>query len=289
MEAVRKRAAETGDDKISATMATTNRKNRELRENDLRTISMYRQQTKHEDIAHHLMNFITREVHIRLMPGHVEFFEYVLQNPYPEQHSISIACDDDELRSVSSIFRGVTLNCSFVSRLVSWQMLENGIVWNHCSVFLRTPKWTCSPIRLASLIRVDWNILRSSCVPRNLFTSPSNCKHFSRRFLRLNWKPRRIRSHKIKRIPSSRRTTIRSSSRRKSKSVPSRSSLRERMNGVFLGTLSSRRWDTDRYSCYSCGIHVSDRWSNYSLYQRREYAFETRLSCSQSSSSDSNR
>ena len=117
MEAVRKRAAETGDDKISATMATTNRKNRELRENDLRTISMYRQQTKHEDIAHHLMNFITREIHIRLMPGHVEFFEYVLQNPYPEQHSISIACDDDELRSVSSVSMSAS-NCSFVSRLV---------------------------------------------------------------------------------------------------------------------------------------------------------------------------
>jgi nephrocystin-4 len=101
MEAVRKRAADTGDEKVSSVLATTNRKNRELRENDLRTISMYRQQTKHEDIAHHLMNFITREVHIRLMPGYVEFFEYVLQNPYPEQHSISIASDDDELRSVS--------------------------------------------------------------------------------------------------------------------------------------------------------------------------------------------
>ena len=105
MEAVRKRAAETGDEKISATMPNTNRKNRELRESDLRAISMYRQQSKHADIAHHLMNFITREVHIRLMPGYVEFFEYVLQNPYPEQHSIGIACDDDELRSVPSVFK----------------------------------------------------------------------------------------------------------------------------------------------------------------------------------------
>lgn len=98
MEAVRKRAADTGDDNISASLPVTNRKIRELRENDLRTISMYRQQTKHEDIAHHLMSFITREVHIRLMPGYAEFFEFVLQNPYPEQHSITIACDDDELR-----------------------------------------------------------------------------------------------------------------------------------------------------------------------------------------------
>ncbi|CAF4479437.1 unnamed protein product, partial [Rotaria sp. Silwood2] len=98
MEAVRKRAAETNNDEVSASLPMTNRKIRELRENDLRTISMYRQQTKHEDIAHHLMNFITREVNVRLMPGCVEFFEYNLQNPYPEQHSISIACDDDELR-----------------------------------------------------------------------------------------------------------------------------------------------------------------------------------------------
>jgi nephrocystin-4 len=98
MEAVRKRTAETANDDVSGSLAMTNRKLRELRENDLRTISMYRQQTKHEDIAHHLMSFITREVHIRLMPGYTEFFEFVLQNPYPEQHSISIACDDDELR-----------------------------------------------------------------------------------------------------------------------------------------------------------------------------------------------
>ncbi|CAF1495816.1 unnamed protein product [Adineta ricciae] len=101
MEAVRKRAAETGNEGVSSSMPGTNRKLRELRETDLRTISMYRQQTKHEDIAHHLMSFITREVHIRLMPGYVEFFEFILQNPYPEQHSISIACDDDELSVVT--------------------------------------------------------------------------------------------------------------------------------------------------------------------------------------------
>ncbi len=98
MEAVRKRAAETVNDDVTASIGTTNRKMRELRENDLRTISMYRQQTKHEDIAHHLMSFITREVHIRLMPGYTEFFEFILQNPYSDQHSISIACNDDELR-----------------------------------------------------------------------------------------------------------------------------------------------------------------------------------------------
>ncbi|CAF0762294.1 unnamed protein product [Rotaria sordida] len=101
MEAVRKRAAETNNDDISASLPITNRQVRELRENDLRTISMYRQQSKHEDIAHHLMNFITREINIRLMPGYVEFFEYILQNPYPEQHSISIACNDDELSVVT--------------------------------------------------------------------------------------------------------------------------------------------------------------------------------------------
>jgi len=98
MEAVRKRAAEVGSEDISNSLAVTNHKMRELRENDLRTISMYRQQTKHEDIAHHLMSFITREVHIRLMPGYVEFFEFILENPFAEQHSVTIACNDDELR-----------------------------------------------------------------------------------------------------------------------------------------------------------------------------------------------
>ncbi|CAF1455211.1 unnamed protein product [Adineta steineri] len=101
MESVRKRTAEAGTDDVSTSLAMTNRKARELRGSDLRTISMYRQQTKHEDIAHHLMAFITREVNIRLMPGNVEFFEYILQNPYPEQHSISIACNDDELSVVT--------------------------------------------------------------------------------------------------------------------------------------------------------------------------------------------
>lgn len=98
MEAVRKRAADTGSEEITAAMGTTNRKMRELREVDLKAISMYRHQTKHEDIAQHLTKFITREVNVRLMPGYVEFFEFVLQNPYPEAHSISIACNDDELR-----------------------------------------------------------------------------------------------------------------------------------------------------------------------------------------------
>ena len=75
MEAVRKRATEINDDDTSLSLPMTNRKIRDLRESDLRTIEMYRQQTKHQDIARHLLNFITREVHIRLMPGHVEFFE----------------------------------------------------------------------------------------------------------------------------------------------------------------------------------------------------------------------
>jgi nephrocystin-4 len=104
MEAVRKRTADTANDDTSVSLGTTNRKLRELRENDLRTISMYRQQSKHEDIAHHLMSFITKEIHVRLMPGYVEFFEFVLQNPYPEQHSISIACDDDELRYSNTFY-----------------------------------------------------------------------------------------------------------------------------------------------------------------------------------------
>lgn len=104
MDAVRKRAADAAHEDVSGSLAITNRKMREMREQDLRTVSMYRQQTKHEDIAHHLMSFITREVNVRLMPGYTEFFEFVLQNPYPEQHSINIACDDDELRYVDHRF-----------------------------------------------------------------------------------------------------------------------------------------------------------------------------------------
>jgi nephrocystin-4 len=127
MEAVRKRTVETASDDMSASLPVTNRKMRELRETDLRTISMYRQQTKHEDIAHHLMSFITREVNIRLMPGYVEFFEFVLQNPYPEQHSISIACDDDELRYSHSFFL-LLFNLIFCFLLVLLLMLVNGVV-----------------------------------------------------------------------------------------------------------------------------------------------------------------
>jgi nephrocystin-4 len=99
MEAVRKRAHESmNNERADVIPATTSRKMRELRTNDLRAISMYRDQTKHDDIAHHLSSLITREVNIRLMPGYAEFFEFILENPYSEQHSISIACNDDELR-----------------------------------------------------------------------------------------------------------------------------------------------------------------------------------------------
>ena len=126
MEAVRKRTAESGTDDISGSLAMTNRKMRELRENDLRTLSMYRQQTKHKDIAHHLMSFITREIRIRLMPGYTEFFEYILDNPYSEQHSISIACDDDELRYENeSMMKSC---CYFLFCLVWLLMLVNGVV-----------------------------------------------------------------------------------------------------------------------------------------------------------------
>ena len=98
MEAVRKRTAELGDDQNINSSLSTNRKVREIRQSDLRAISMYRQQTKHDDIAHHLMTFITREVHVNLIPGHVEFFEYTLENPYSDSHSIQIFTNDDELR-----------------------------------------------------------------------------------------------------------------------------------------------------------------------------------------------
>ncbi|CAF0829530.1 unnamed protein product, partial [Didymodactylos carnosus] len=99
MEAVRKKVIE--GDETTLTPLTTNKKLRELRETDLRTISLYRHQTKHADIAHHLSNFITKELHISLMPGSAEFFEFVLQNPFSEQHSVSIACNDDEISVVT--------------------------------------------------------------------------------------------------------------------------------------------------------------------------------------------
>ncbi|CAF0912061.1 unnamed protein product [Rotaria sp. Silwood1] len=155
MEAVRKRAAETNNDDISASLPMTNRKIRELRENDLRTISMYRQQTKHEDIAHHLMNFITREVNIRLMPGYVEFFEYTLQNPYPEQHSISIACDDDELSVVTDAREWRRLKTLFV---VSSDTEENMFTNQAGSIDQRGLKYPQIFMRAKELVHIPFKL-----------------------------------------------------------------------------------------------------------------------------------
>ena len=176
MEAVRKRAADTGSEEITAAMGTTNRKMRELREVDLKAISMYRHQTKHEDIAQHLTKFITREVNVRLMPGYVEFFEFLVQNPYPEAHSISIACNDDELRYSSFALRPFrSLN---LCRLVLWRILVNGNVWRDCLPSHRWPSRTCSPRQQEWSIRAVWSILKSSCKEKNPFTFLSNYKRF---------------------------------------------------------------------------------------------------------------
>lgn len=68
---------------------------------DLRTIEFYREQTKYDQIMNMLHEHITTEYAIYPNFGVVEFFEFVLTNPYNEPQTVTIVIDDPEIQVVT--------------------------------------------------------------------------------------------------------------------------------------------------------------------------------------------
>ena len=79
------------------------RKQKEERSRDLRTIQLYRDQSKNEGILSMLTQAITTKHSIHPSFGSAQFFEYVLKNPYNTEHTIVVNCDDSELKWVFSL------------------------------------------------------------------------------------------------------------------------------------------------------------------------------------------
>lgn len=64
-------------------------------------MEFYRNQTKHDQIMNKLHEFITTEYSIYPNFGIVEFFEFVITNPYNEAQTITIISDDPDVQIVT--------------------------------------------------------------------------------------------------------------------------------------------------------------------------------------------
>ena len=67
------------------------------RARDLKTMELYRNSLKKEGIMNILNQAITTEHMIHPTLGTTEFFEYVLKNPYNQDHTVIVECNDPEL------------------------------------------------------------------------------------------------------------------------------------------------------------------------------------------------
>ena len=68
-----------------------------------RIMDFYRKQTKHDQILHKLHEFATTEHVIYPSFGSVEFFEFVITNPYNEPMTITIISGDPELNVITDV------------------------------------------------------------------------------------------------------------------------------------------------------------------------------------------
>ena len=65
---------------------------------DLRLIEAYRERCKAEGITNMLSKAITTTHTLYATLGTAEFFEFVLKNPFNVPQTVTIECDDPELR-----------------------------------------------------------------------------------------------------------------------------------------------------------------------------------------------
>jgi nephrocystin-4 len=100
MEIVRQRQ-KTNEQDIPIEFYGSHRRLIQERDKDLKVMAMYRQQTKHDQIMNKLHNLITTEYAIYPNFGTVEFFEFIITNPFQEAQNISIIIDDPDLKVVT--------------------------------------------------------------------------------------------------------------------------------------------------------------------------------------------
>ena len=82
---------------LTLVLLQTFRQEKEERSRDLKTIELYREQTKKEGILTMLNQAITTEHSLSPCMGSTEFFEFVLHNPYNVEHTVYLDVDDHEL------------------------------------------------------------------------------------------------------------------------------------------------------------------------------------------------
>ena len=70
---------------------------KEARMRDLRTIELFRAQSKRDGIMNMLNFAITTEHTLFVSMGTTEFFEFALRNPYSVEHTVVIDCPDPDL------------------------------------------------------------------------------------------------------------------------------------------------------------------------------------------------
>ena len=70
---------------------------KEERMRDLRTIELFRAQSKRDGIMNMLNFAITTEHTLFASMGTTEFFEFALRNPYNMEHTVIIDCPDSDL------------------------------------------------------------------------------------------------------------------------------------------------------------------------------------------------
>ncbi|XP_077998235.1 nephrocystin-4-like [Glandiceps talaboti] len=98
MDAVRKQEGRENG-LISSLLVKKEEKVQRLR--DLTTIKTYRERSKEDGISCMLQSAITTQHTLHPSFGHVEFFEYVLKNPYNVQHTVFIESEDTDLQVVT--------------------------------------------------------------------------------------------------------------------------------------------------------------------------------------------
>ncbi|XP_066296453.1 nephrocystin-4-like isoform X4 [Branchiostoma lanceolatum] len=73
------------------------------RNRDLRTVELYREQTKHDGITSMLSQVITTHYTVFPSLGTAEFFEFVLKNPYNVEHTITVDSDTPQLSIITDV------------------------------------------------------------------------------------------------------------------------------------------------------------------------------------------
>lgn len=79
------------------------RRDKTERKRDYKTMDIYRNQTKRDGIINMLSTSITSDHTLFPSFGTAEFFEFVLKNPFNQEHTFTIGIDDPELRLVSFV------------------------------------------------------------------------------------------------------------------------------------------------------------------------------------------